>query len=288
MVETPTEQPSHADFVHASFEPQASFEPHAGFHWRIWAAEGAATFLLLLGGLSAACLDFGRGSPVEAVLPSHSARLLLTGLLFSACNSLLAISPLGRLSGAHLNPAVTLSFHVLGRVGRHDVAGYLTAQLVGALAGAGALRLLWGGVAESIGGGVTKTTVSLPEAFALEVAMTGLLMAVILVFVSSVRLARWTPLALWPLIALLVWGFADYTGTSLNPARSAGPAFVFGDTASLWLYLLAPTAGALAVAFAWRGRHPGSQPKTAKLFHDARYPCSFASELPAMAPDAPS
>jgi aquaporin Z len=257
--------------------------PHEGFHWRIWAAEGAATFLLVFAGLSVVCLDFGRGSPLVSLVPPHSMRLLLTGVLFSACNSLLAVSPLGRLSGAHLNPAMTLAFRALGRVGDHDLAGYVTAQLLGAVAGAATLRLVWGSVATSIDGGATEWTVSAPAAFALEVAMTGLLIAVILLFVSSERLARWTPLALWPLIAALVWAGGNYTGTSLNPARSAGPALVFGVPGPLWLYLAAPTAGALAVALAWPLR-----PKTAKLFHDPRYACSLASELPVQAAAASS
>jgi len=255
---------------------------HEGFHWRIWAAEGAATFLLVFVGLSVVCLDFGRGSPVADRLDSTSMRLLVTGLLFSAVNSLLAVSPLGRLSGAHLNPAVTLAFSALGRVSGHDVGGYIVAQLLGALAGAAALRLVWGSVAASIDGGATLPTVPAPTAFALEAVMTGLLIAVILFFVSGTRRARWTPLAIWPLIAFLVWAGGSSTGTSLNPVRSAGPALVFANLGSLWLYLLAPVTGALAVALAWR-RLPGvSMPKTAKLFHDPRYSCSLASELPAV------
>jgi aquaporin Z len=263
----------------------AAQPPHEGFHWRIWAAELIATALLVLIGLSVVCLLFGRGSPVADALPTHSLGLLVTGLLFSGCNSLLAVSPFGRLSGAHLNPAVTLSFRVLGRVSASDVAGYLAAQLLGALAGAAALRLLWRGVADSVQGGVTVPAVSLAVAFALEAGMTALLMVVIFAFVSSARLARWTPLAIWPVIALLVWAGASSTGTSLNPARSAGPAVIFGEGLDvLWLYLLAPTVGALAVALLWRRRHPSAQPKTAKLFHDVRYPCSLATELPAEPP----
>ena len=261
---------------------------HEGFHWRIWGAEFAATALLIFGGLSVVCFVFGRGSPVAAILPSQSIRFLLTGLLFSGVNSLLAVSPLGRLSGAHLNPAVTLAFRVLGRVSAHDVGGYIVAQGLGALAGAAALRLLWRGVADSVEGGATVAAVPLPVAFGLEAVMTALLIVVILSCVSSARFARWTPLAIWPLIALLVWGGASYTGTSLNPARSAGPALVFHESLeTLWLYLLAPTTGAVLVALAWRRRHPSAQPKTAKLFHDPRYACSLTSELPAVRADAP-
>jgi aquaporin Z len=257
---------------------------HTGFHWRIWAAEGTATFVLIFGGLSVVCLAFGGGSPVPALLPSYGARLLLTGLLFSGLNSLLAVSPLGRLSGAHLNPAVTLAFRALHRLSDHDLAGYVTAQVVGAIAGAAALDATWGSVAASIDGGATVPSVSLAPAFALETAMTGLLLAVIVVFVSSLRLARWTPLAIWPVIAGLVWAGGRYTGTSLNPVRSAAPALVFGNLDSLWLYLVAPTLGALAVAVAWQRLGTMPQPKTAKLFHDPRYACSLASEMPAMPP----
>jgi glucose 1-dehydrogenase len=180
---------------------------------------------------------------------------------------------------------VTLAFCALGRVRGTDVFGYIAAQLLGALLGAAVLRVAWRGIAESVDGGATVPSVRLTTAFALEAAMTAVLVVVILVFVSSVSLARWTPLAIWPVIALLVWGAASYTGTSLNPARSTGPALVFARGVDvLWLYLVAPTAGALAVAFLWRRRHPGAQPKTAKLFHDPRYPCPFATELPARSP----
>jgi aquaporin Z len=259
----------------------------AGFHWRIWAAEGAGTALLMLGGLSAVALVSGSGSPVAELLRSGSARLLVTGLLFAGCVSLISVSPLGRLSGAHLNPVVTLVFRVLGRVSRQDVAGYLAVQLGGALLGSLAFKLLWGSVARSVGGGVTHSSVSTPVALGLEAGMTAILVGTILLFVSHERLARWTPLVIWPVITALVWKGAQYTGTSLNPARSEGPAVVFGDLADLWLYFVAPTAGGLAVAALWRLRGPAAGPKTAKLFHDPRYPCSLASAMPAAPPDAP-
>ena len=73
------------------------------YHLSEWGAELAGTAILMLGGLTAVALDFGRGSPVAAAIPSVSARLLLTGALFAATGSLVAISPLGRLSGAHVH-----------------------------------------------------------------------------------------------------------------------------------------------------------------------------------------
>lgn len=226
--------------------------PHAGFHRRIWVAEAAGTGLLMLGGLSVIAALLGRGSPVPTAIPSHSARLLLVGLLFGGCVTLVAISPLGRLSGAHLNPAVTLAFRVLGRLSWRDVAGYLTAQLAGALAGSLAFRALWGQHAVGVGGGETHSTIATPAALMLEAFMTAALVGTILVFDSHERLMRWTPFAIVPVIAILVWQAADYTGTSLNPARSAGPAIAFGDVGDLWLYLVAPSAGAVALAAAWR------------------------------------
>ena len=90
---------------------------------------------------------------------------------------------------------------------------------------------------------------------------------------------------LWPLIGVLVWRGSEYTGTSLNPARSAGPAVAFSDFADLWLYFLAPMLGALVVAALWRRLHPTAWPMTAELFHDPRYPCSLGSSLPAMPPN---
>jgi aquaporin Z len=241
--------------------------PVAGFHWRIWCAEAVGTASLVLGALSAVAFVLGDGSPVDRLPVGESARLLLTGVLVGGCVFVIVVSPVGRLSGAHINPAVTLAFSVVGRISRHDVVGYLVAQLVGALAGAYAFRRLWGSVALSVDGGVTHPTVATPVAIGIEAGMTALLLAMIFVFLSRERLMRWTPLMLWAVIGALVWQGSPYTGTSLNPARSAGPAVAFSDVADLWLYLLAPALGALTIAAVWRLRHPSRRPRTAKLWH---------------------
>ena len=252
-------------------------EARGGIHLTEWACEFVGTALLLLGGLSAVALDFGTASPVAAAIPSESLRLLLTGALFAAAGSLVAISPLGRTSGGHINPAVTFAFWMTRHVHPHDLAGYVGAQVLGALLGVAVWRVLWGPVADSVMRGTTLpgAGVSAPEAVVIEALMTALLVVGIFAMLTSQRTMRWTPLTVWAIVTILVWQAAPLTGTSLNPARSLAPALLGGDLASLWVYLIGPLLGAAAAAAGWRV--VGRRPLTAKLFHDPRYRCVLAA-----------
>lgn len=109
--------------------------------------------------------------------------------------------------------------------------------------------------------------------------MTGILLFTIFLFVSSPRSARWTPVATWVVVALLVWRGAPYTGTSLNPARSVGPDVLSGTYTALGIYFAGPFAGALAAWAAWAVLP--RRTLTAKLFHDPRYRSTLRTELPA-------
>ncbi|MHB8450804.1 MAG: MIP/aquaporin family protein, partial [Mycobacteriales bacterium] len=253
-----------------------------GWHLAEWGSEFAGTALLLIGGLSAICLDFGPHSPVARAVPSHSLRLLVTGLLFAGTGSLVAVSPLGRCSGAHLNPAVTLAFWLRRHVHPHDLAGYVLAQVAGAFAGVAVVGLAWGSTATAVNLGVTQPGSGLgpAAAAAVEAAMTAVFIFAIFGMVSSTRTARFTPLVLWVVIAVLVWQGAPYTGTSLNPARSLAPAVLRPDGAYLWVYVVGPLAGALlaVAAFALVGR---GETLTAKLFHDPAYRSTMRTLLPA-------
>jgi aquaporin Z len=256
------------------------FRQATDIHIAEWVAEAAGTALLLLGGLSAVCLDFGPHSVIADRIPSVSLRLLITGLLFAGTGSLVAVSPLGKLSGAHLNPVVTLAFRITGRVHDHDLLGYVVAQVLGAIVGTVLLRVLWGDAAIAIGDGVTSPSpsTSAAAAVAIEALMTAVLVATILGFLSLRQLAAWTPVAVWIVVALLVWRGAPYTGTSLNPARSIGPALVARNLDELWIYVAGPAIGACAAAIAARWLR--MQPLTGKLCHDTRYPSTHASDLP--------
>ena len=220
-------------------------------------------------------------SPVARTCPSTSARLLLTGVLFAGTGSLVALSPLGRRSGAHLNPAVTLAFWTQRKVHPHDLAGYVIAQIAGAVTAVACLRVVWGTrrapCTWARRSPATASARSTPPGS--RRLMTASLILMIFFFTSHARTARWTPLGNWLLVATLVWQGAPYTGTSLNPARSLGPALVAPELANLWVYLAGPCAGALlaaAVFAAFRDTHT----LTAKLFHDPRYPSTLASVLP--------
>ena len=239
-------------------------------------AEAAGTAFNLFVGLSAMSLDFGRGQWVPRHVPSHSLRLLMTGLVYAGSGSLWAVSPPGKRSGAHINPSVTLAFTLHGKVRLVDAVGYVVAQCGGAVFAAYAAVLVWGGALRSIGCGMTLPGDGFTplQAAGAEVLMTGLLVLLILTFVSRATWARWTPVAVWLLVAVEVWLGAPVSGTSLNPARSFGPSLVAMKCTAQWIYWLAPPLGAAAAVGAFAA-FTDRRALTAKLFHAAEYRSIF-------------
>ena len=257
--------------------PHPPHPAQTGWHWAEWVAEAVGTALLLTVGLSAICVNFGPHH-----LPwSHSWRLLLTGLLFAGSGSLIAISKVGRRSGAHLNPSVTVAFYLQGHLTSGDVAGYITGQCVGALTGAAIVRLAWGHVGRDVHLGLTQpgSGIDTGAAVAIEAGMTAALILVLFGMVSSAKTMRFTPLVLWPVIATLVWQGARFTGTSLNPARSLGPAAVLPDFHDYWIYLVGPLLGAAGGWAIWTVT-VSKRTVTAKLFHDPRYRSVLRADVP--------
>ncbi|MGW7257403.1 aquaporin [Streptomyces sp. NPDC054834] len=242
--------------------------------WREMAAEFTGTALLLLAGLSAVVVGFAPASPVVAAVPSEDLRRLLTGVLFAGSATLIVYSPLGRVSGGHINPAVTLAFYRLGKITRRGAAGYALAQTAGALLGTVLVALLWGGWAADVRLGATVPGIGgVWASLAAEAVATFLLVALILNLVDRPRLMPFTAAAAGLLVATLVFVEAPVSGTSLNPARSLGPALVGATWSGLWVYLLAPLAGALAAAVLYRRRR--HTVACGKLIHDDAYACHF-------------
>jgi aquaporin Z len=252
-----------------------------GWHWTEWLCELAGTAILLFGGLSGLFLDFSPENPVASVIPSESVRLLFTGLILGATGILVTFSPLGRRSGAHLNPSVSVAFWRRGHMHVHDLVGYTLAQTAGAIVGTLVARWCWGSRARALDLGVTRPGhgIGILAAAAIEAAITFILVSGILVAVSSPRGTPWTPLVAWGLVTILVWQAGSWTGASLNPARSIAPAVLAPYTTGLWAYLIGPLLGSVA-AVAVYGTVSHLETRTAKLLHDPAYPSTMATSLP--------
>ena len=250
--------------------------PHE-WHWPEYGAELAGTAWNVFVGLSAVVFNFAPGLPGARLIPDASLRLWVTGLIFAGSGSLFTISPWGRLSGAHINPSVTLAFWAHGKLRWHDGVGYLVAQFLGGSAGALGLRLVWSGYAADVRNGLTLPGpgYTVWAAFVAEFVMTFAYLLAVFFFVSRAWLARWTPLMNWIVVAGLVWLGAGVSGTSLNPARSFGPALVSADWCDQWIYFLGPPLGGVSAALAapWLSR--GRVALTAKLFHSNLYRSIF-------------
>lgn len=250
--------------------------PH-DWHWPEYGAELAGTAWNVSVGLSAVVFNYAPDLPGTRLMPDASLRLWVTGLVFAGSGSLFTISPWGRLSGAHLNPSVTLGFWAQGKVHRHDLLGYLLAQFLGGSLGALILVAVWDHHAAAVGNGMTLPGAgyTAAQAFAAELAMTFAYVLGIFYFVSHARLLRWTPLMNWIVVSGLVWLGAGVSGTSLNPARSFGPALVSANWHGCWVYLLAPPLGALLAAGCFRLVLREREVLTAKLSHSPFYRSIF-------------
>ena len=207
-------------------------------------SELVGTALLVLVGLSLVTVMFGTGSPMVRVLPNEGLRRLITGFLFGTTGATIAISAVGRVSGAHINPVVTLGFWLMRKIDPGIAIGYVLAQLVGGSLGALPL-LAWGSMGRSVAFGATLPGkgYGIESVLLGEVITTFIMVSLLAVFLGFRRLRSFTP-AIFPfLYAIMVYLEAPISGTSTNPARSLGPAIVSGQWQGWWIYWLGPLIG---------------------------------------------
>lgn len=238
-------------------------------------SEFAGTALMLFIGVSAVAFMWAPGSPVP-VVSNGALRRLLTGLMFAGGATAVVYSPLGQISGGHINPAVTIAFWRLGKVPTRDAVIYIVMQFLGAFVGAYAAGVAWGPLTTGVQYAATVPGEGYSWAGALvaETFITFLLVFTIFVCVNKPRIAPRTGLIAGTLVALLVMIEAPVTGTSLNPARTLGPAVLAPNYNALWVYFAGPVLGALIAVAAYRGQW-GAQTVCAKLYHTEKYPCPF-------------
>ncbi len=194
-------------------------------------AEAVGTFALVFAGCGAIMVDAKHGGL------GHVGIAITFGLVIMAM-----IYAVGHVSGAHFNPAVTLSFALVRHFPHRQVPLYWAAQLTGALVAAAILRGSLGNVAHI---GATYPSGSDGQAFLWEAVLSFFLMFVIMAVATDTRaVGEAAAIAIGGTVGLDAMFGGPVTGASMNPARSLGPGIVAGDLHSIWVYLLAPVVGA--------------------------------------------
>jgi aquaporin Z len=224
-------------------------------------AEGVGTFFLVFIAVGVATLSFGTGFGVAGT--SRSAGVVATALAFGIVLLGMAYA-IGPLSGCHINPAVTLGFVVSGRMRLNEAGRYWVAQFIGGIAGAFAL---WGvfegsplysrkvtGLGTNGWGRNSMVHINAAGAFAIETIMTLLFVFVILSVTSKIGNPGFAGLVIGLTLTLVHLIGIPLTGTSVNPARSLGPALVVeGDAIrQVWLFIVAPLLGGALGALLFR------------------------------------
>ncbi len=212
------------------------------------AAEGIGVFALVFAGCGAIVAEAEHPGSLGTVGIALVFGLVVMAMVYAT----------GHLSGAHLNPAVTVAFVLSRHFPRAEALAYLAAQLLGALAAAALLAAIWPEDPAALG--TTVPTVGVGAALAYEAVLTAFLMFVIMAVATDTRaVGAAAAIAIGGTVGLDALFGGPVTGASMNPARSLGPALVSGHLHDLWIYLLGPLVGAALGAFAYqvvRGGRP--------------------------------
>jgi aquaporin Z len=208
---------------------------------KAWLAEFLGTFLLVFAGTAAIVVnDLSAGAITQVGIA------LVFGLIVAAM-----IYTFGEISGAHLNPAVTLGFYYARRFSGKHVMPYILSQCLGAISASFLLHLLF---PEHASLGATLPHGALAQTFILEILITFMLMLTIIqVATGAKEIGNLAGIAIGGVVACAALFAGPISGASMNPARSIGPALISGNLTVLWLYLLGPTLGSMLAIVSCRG-----------------------------------
>jgi aquaporin Z len=258
----------------------------SALHWPEYLIEGLCLGLFMLSVCVFGTLFEHPASPVRQQLENASDRRVLMGIAMGLTAILLIYSPIGQRSGAHMNPATTLTFFRLSKIRRTDAIGYIVAQIVGGVVGVQAGALLMRG---AVGHPAVNYLPTVPGpdgvvvAFLAEAAISALLMLTVLVVSNRPGIARYTGLCAGFLVMAFIIVEAPLSGMSMNPARSLGSAVAAGAWSDLWLYFVAPPLGMLLAAQVYLWVQGDASILCAKLHHPTSGPCHFNCRLPSPA-----
>jgi aquaporin Z len=247
-------------------------------HWPEYLIEAAGLGLFMVSACVFATLLEHPGSPVPQAVTDATLRRIPMGLAMGATALAIVYSRWGQRSGAHLNPAVTLTFWRLGKVAGWDAVFYVLAQFLGGIVGVGIAYLALG---RAVAHPAVNYAATVPGeggpgvAFLAELLMTFVLMVVVLVVSNRPGLNRFTGLCAAALVASYIVLEAPISGMSLNPARTVGSAVHAAVWTGLWVYLTAPLLGMLGAAQLHVLMRGSSAIRCAKLHHENTQRCIF-------------
>lgn len=246
--------------------------------WTEWAAEALGLGLFMVSACAFSVWLEHPASPARAALASAALRRALIGLAMGVTAVALIHSPWGRRSGAHLNPATTLTFLRLGRVRARDAAGYVVAQFAGGLLGVLASAALFG---PRLAHPDVRWAVTVPGAsgagvaFVTELGMAFTLMTVVLRTSADPHWQRFTGVLAGLVVSTFIALLAPLSGMSMNPARTFASALPAQVWTGVWIYFVAPPVG-MGLAAEWH-RRTAADPEAgcAKYDHAAGVRCLF-------------
>jgi aquaporin Z len=257
---------------------------HALKHnWLLYACEATELALFMLSACAFTIFLFDPSWPASHWFPSAVIRRALMGIAMGITAVLIIQSPMGKRSGAHFNPAITLTYFRLGKIKFWDAVFYVFFQFIGGILGVAVATTIFGG---SLSKPAVNYLVTVPgrygtaAAFFAELLMATVLMAVVLMLSNRVHLASYVSYYVGVLIALYAFFFAPVSGFSINPARTTGSAFFAGVWTAGWLYFVAPLLGMFTAAEVYVRINGDDRVLCAKLHPDPALPCPFLCHFP--------
>jgi aquaporin Z len=251
--------------------------PPLTLHWPEYAIEAVCLGLFMVSACLFGTLFEHPSSPVRQAIDDPLLRRIPMGLAMGLTAIALIYSPMGMRSGAHINPATTLTFLRLGKVAGADAAGYVVGQFVGGIAG---VVVAWAALGMLLADPAVNYVVTVPgaqgqiAAWIAELLMScGMMLTVLMV--SNSHAARLTGLCAGALVMTYIVVEAPISGMSLNPARTLGSAVTAGTWSGLWLYFTAPPLGMLLASELYTRAKGYGAVLCAKLMHPSSGPCIF-------------
>jgi aquaporin Z len=252
-------------------------------HWTLYLYEGAELAWFMVAACAATVVLFGAGSPVVQAVPNAALRRVAMGLAMGVTAVMIIHSPMGKKSGAHFNPAITLTYLRLGKIAGWDAVGYVAGQFIGGIVGVGLSAAVLG---RHLAQPSVEYAVTVPGlggtagAFGAELFMATLLMGVVLWTSNRSRWEHWTSYLVGLLIANYIFFFAPVSGFSINPARTVGSAVFAGVWTAWWVYFVAPMAGMLGAAEVYSWVWGKESVRCAKVHQAVSGVCPFDCRVP--------